>query len=1026
VTIHDSRFTIRDCRATWLLTVWLIAADPLGLAAADYFGQVTFSGLPVPGATVTAALGDPSTALGAGRTVRATTNEDGIYHLADLADGVWMLTIEMLGFAKVEREITVPADQESVPETLTARALDELARAEALVQSTSAQTFPRTPLKSFGMPAVAGIGTPVRSQPLVDLATLLGPNDMGAAEGMLINGSLNNGASTPFALPRGIGNNRPRLPSVRTYAFGIQLGNSAWDAAPFSLSGSRSVKPNYTDTQVLGTLEGQFRLPLLRNPITLTVGYQGSSATTANVQFARVPTDLERAGDFSQTLDAAGQPVRIVDPSTDQPFSGSAIDRQRISPQALALLNYYPHADAAGSGQFNYQAPLLTGTRQDSIRSQVAYRVNTRHQITGGGSYQRTAADTTTLFRFQDDRDVSAFSGQGSWRWNPERTTNIAVRYDYARTATQIVPFFSNRVNVSENAGITGNDQDPRNWGPPSLTFASDIAGLRDGIYSSNTDQTHAIAAELTKTRGAHTVSVGGEFRIRRSDVFGQQDPRGSFGFTGAATGLDFADFLIGLPQTSAIGYGNPDKYFRGGTAAAYAMDDWRVRPSLTLTYGVRWEYESPVTEAQGRLVNLDVAPGFIAVSEVAAGTAGPLTGRQYSDALVRRDARGFEPRLAFAWRPRLGSSLAIRGSYGIYRSTNVYQPIASLLAVQPPLATTFNIASSASHPLTLADGFTPADDATLTTFAVDPDFRVATAHTWDASIQRDLPGAMTVLATYLGTKGTHLMQMFLPNTYPPGAENPCVGCPAGFRYLTSGGRSVRHAGSIQLRRRLSGGFTSSVQYTLAKSMDNAAAFGGATLEGGALMQNWLDPEAEYARSNFDQRHLVNASVEHTTGVGMGGGTLVDGWKGRLLKDWTFTATFSAGSGLPLTPVYFAPVGGTGIVGSIRPDATGVANTPAAGSYANPAAFAVSAPGQWGSAARNSITGPSTFTLNAGVTRTFRVNSRLNLDWRLDASNVLNRVTYASVNTLVTSPQFGLPNRANDMRKLRTSIRVRF
>jgi hypothetical protein len=269
-------------------------------------------------------------------------------------------------------------------------------------------------------------------------------------------------------------------------------------------------------------------------------------------------------------------------------------------------------------------------------------------------------------------------------------------------------------------------------------------------------------------------------------------------------------------------------------------------------------------------------------------------------------------------------------------------------------------------------------------------------------------------------------MQMFLPNTFPPGAENPCPACPAGFRFLTSDGHSIRHAGSIQVRRRLSGGFTSTVQYTLAKSMDNAAAFGGATLEGGALMQNWLDPAAEYARSNFDQRHLLTASVEHTTGVGLRGGTLVDGWKGRLIKDWTFTGTFSIGSGLPLTPVYFAPVGGTGVVGSLRADATGVANDPPDGSYASAAAFTAPAPGQWGSAGRNTITGPRTFQLNAGVTRTFRVNDRLNLDWRLDATNVLNSVTYVGVNTLVTSPQFGLPNRVSDMRKLRMSIRVRF
>ena len=150
----------------------------------------------------------------------------------------------------------MPADQESAPQALTVRALDELARADAPVQATGTQTFPRAALKSFGAPAVTGDTAPGRGQPLVDLATLLGPTGMGAADGMLINGSLNNGASTPFALPRGIGNNRPRLPSVRSYALGLQLGNSAWDADPFSFSGARAVKPNYTDTQVLGTFEG--------------------------------------------------------------------------------------------------------------------------------------------------------------------------------------------------------------------------------------------------------------------------------------------------------------------------------------------------------------------------------------------------------------------------------------------------------------------------------------------------------------------------------------------------------------------------------------------------------------------------------------------------------------------------------------------------------------------------------------------------------------------------------------------------
>ena len=114
------------------------------------------------------------------------------------------------------------------------------------------------------------------------------------------------------------------------------------------------------------------------------------------------------------------------------------------------------------------------------------------------------------------------------------------------------------------------------------------------------------------------------------------------------------------------------------------------------------------------------------------------------------------------------------------------------------------------------------------------------------------------------------------------------------------------------------------------------------------------------------------------------------------------------------------------MTGTIRPDVNGAIDPVASDFYLNPAAFAAPAAGQWGNAGRNSITGPAQFGLNAGLARTFTWGARLNLDWRIDATNVLNRVTYAGVNTLFGSPQFGLANRANTMRKLQSSLRLRF
>jgi hypothetical protein len=158
----------------------------------------------------------------------------------------------------------------------------------------------------------------------------------------------------------------------------------------------------------------------------------------------------------------------------------------------------------------------------------------------------------------------------------------------------------------------------------------------------------------------------------------------------------------------------------------------------------------------------------------------------------------------------------------------------------------------------------------------------------------------------------------------------------------------------------------------------------------------------------------------------MGGGALLDGARGTLFKGWTVTTQLSAGSGLPLTPIYLASVAGTGVTGTIRADVTGVANDLTDGTYANSASFAAPAAGRWGNAGRNSIRGPAQFGLNMGLGRSFFWGSRLTLDWRLDATNVINHVTFAAVNTIVGSPQFGVASQANPMRKVQSSLRVRF
>ena len=958
----NGRRRTRVCAA--LLVVAL--ARPSLCAAGDQHGLVTFNGLPVPGATVVATQGD--------KKVVVSSDADGRYRLTGLADGPYAVRVEMLGFAALIRDLVT--DDQNAASTLELALLPFEEIRKIAVVATTAPIAPSAPVAPNAPDAI---------DPELERQ---------AAEGLLVNGSVNNAAASPFAQSRAFGNNRPGQRSLYNGGFGFTLGTAALDARPFSFSAERAPRPDYTDMQFMGSVGGPFRIPGVRNRPVFFAGYQHSTDHNASAQSAVMPTLKERAGDFSGARE-------IRDPETGRPFPGNVIPSSRISPQAAALLAHFPDPNVdAGSG-YNYETTTVSLTSQDHFQSRVNHGIGSRDSMLGTASYQRSSADAANVFGFVDATSTSSLDASTTWSHRFNQFLTLRIGYQFLRQTNDSTPHFANRVNVSGGAGIAGNDQEPVNWGPPGLVFSSGIAGLGTGQYSRQESQIHGFSSEAQwRTRGGHNFMFGGALRPQSVNVFGQQNARGTFSFNGSLTGSDLADFLLGSPHSAAIAFGNADKSLRGRSLNAYITDDWRINPTLTVNLGLRWEYEAPFSEGLGRLVNLAVAPGFAAATPVVGAALNP-------------DRRGIQPRLGIALRPVAGSSLVIRAGWGIYRNTAVYQSIALMLAQQPPLSKALSIESSPEQRLTLANGFNAPAKALSNTFAVHPDFRVSYAHNWQVSVQRDLPASLTVIATYLGTKGSHLMQEFVPNTYPLGAANPCASCPGGFVYLSSNGSSLKNAAQLQVRRRLRQGLMAVANYTFAKATDNAAAFTTADLNGGVIAQNWLDLDAERAPSAFDERHLLTAQVEYA-------GT-------SFLRNWVFTSQLTVGSGLPLTPLYLTSLSGTGLTGALRASYTGapVDDAPP-GFYVNPAAFRAPVPGEWGNAGRNSITGPAQFSLNTGITRTFLISNRWSMDWRIDATNILNRVTYAGLNTIVGSPQFGLPNRANAMRKLLSSLRVRF
>jgi hypothetical protein len=974
----------------------------MGLVAAGHHGIVKFNGLPVPGATITARQGATS--------ISVITDRQGVYTFPDLAPGAWKLSVQMTGFSVAGRELVMAQDPSSLEWELQMQPL-------AAIHAAPVQPGPppaRAPVAPAERPAA-----PAGSFGSLDPVEL----QQRAADGLLINGSANNGASSLFSQPWAFGNHRRNPGALYTGNLGVILGNAALDARPFSLTGQDIPKPDYSRVQGLLSFGGPLRIPhlLRRNGPNVTLNYQWFRNRDVTTQSGVMPTGAERAGDLSPW------PAPIMDPAAGAPFPDNRIPLSRISPQAQALLGYYPLPNFTGGGRYNYQVPIVANTHEDNLQTRFQQRLARRNQIAGHFAYSSTRADTPNLFGFLDKIGTTGVNAAINWSHMFSQRMYTVVGYQFSRATARMTPYFADRLNVSGEAGIGGNNQEPDYWGPPALSFASGIAGLSDGSASWSRNQTSGSSLDIGLGRGRHMLMFGGLFRRQQFNLLAQEDPRGSLAFTGAATGSDFAGFLLGVPDTSSIAFGNADKYFRAFSLAAYFTDDWRLGPGLTLNFGLRWEYSSPITELYGRLVNLDIAPGFSAVAPTVGGQPeGALTGRSYPSSLIQPDRNNFAPRVGFAWRPFPASSMVVRGGYGVYYDTSVYQAIAMQMAQQSPLSTSLRAENSAATPLSLADPFRASSAITKNTFAVDPNFRIGYSQTWQISVQRDLVASLVIAATYLGSKGTRAQQQFLPNTYPIGASSLCATCPTGFTYLTSNGSSIRHAAQVELRRRLRGGFSAIAQYTFAKSIDNAA-LGGRNQGGALIAQDWRDLRAERALSNFDQRHLLSLQMQYTTGMGLHGGTLAGGWKGSLFQDWTFSSVITAGSGLPLTPIYFSAVAGTGVTGSIRPDYTGAPLYHApAGLFLNPAAYTAPAPGYWGNAGRNSITGPSQFTLNGSVSRTFRMGDRLNLDFRLEALNALNHPVFPSWNTMVTSTQFGLPNPANSMRTVRTVARLRF
>ena len=464
--------------------------------ASEYHGQVFFGGVPVPGATVTVTKGD--------KRWTTITDRQGLYEFADLADGDWKIKIEMSGFTSLDSKVSVTKETPQGNWDLKLVALDQLlAKAQAGIPLKTRPPAETKPASQQGTSKLEETNVPAAPPPPDD-------NAEKSADGMLINGSESNAATSQYSMAPAFGNHRPGQKGLYNGSFGARVDNSFFDARPYSLTGKQTPRDFYSRVTTMATVGGPLRIPRLM-PIgpNFFVSYQWTRNTDAANQTGLVPDAAQRSGNLSGLRNAQNQPITIYDPTTGLPFTGNI----PVSAQAAALLNLYPQPNLADNSRYNFQAEVLNESHIDDLQSRLNKMIGRRDMTYGGFSFHSSRANSINLFGFADTTNSLGIDTNVNWSHRYRHQTFVLLGYHLTRLRTDVKPAFAGKVNVSGNAGISGNNQEISNWGPPGLTFSSGITGLGDANGAFNRNRTDMLSVDVKTTLRRHNFDYGGDFR---------------------------------------------------------------------------------------------------------------------------------------------------------------------------------------------------------------------------------------------------------------------------------------------------------------------------------------------------------------------------------------------------------------------------------------------------------------------------------------------------------------------------------
>jgi len=852
------------------------------------------------------------------------------------------------------------------------------------------------------------------------------------------------------------------------------LRNDALDAAGYfaPVQDNKKIKAPLRYNLFGGTVGG----PIIRDKTHYFVGYEGTRRTDEFTQTLTVPTERQRAGDFSQTFDTKGKLVPIYDPATTRveggktirdPFPGNVIPAARLDAVSKNLLRYWPLPNKPPTnvaGANNFSANRARKFTRDNVTARLDHVFSDNNRF---------------YFRFVYNRDpyvwTSVLPDKIADTQSPFDASRYETNYVFADTHTwtnrlvmDIRYTFGHRIWHAKSAGL-GSDvvrqiglQGVPTGAFPQITVAG-IASLGAGTHERRQFpiRQHQLVSNWTYVVGKHVIKFGGELRkstnldILRTSISGQ------YGFATTGTGLPgrsdtgygFASFLLGFVNSFTLRETEPlDRY--SWYPALYIQDDWKVTPNLTLNLGLRWETDTPIMDRNNRMNSFDPhainpvsgTPGVVKFAGVGGWRTSPYD----------TDWNNLGPRLGFAWRPAGSERWVVRGGYGVFYE----HPFAHGAPNQASLG--YELSAARSSP---DNGVTPAfywgqgvpgveltkpelNDAfgavpvgksptTNVTF-YELNRKTGYAQHFNLGIQRQLPGNAVVEISYVGNLGRKMpVSNITINQVPPhlmGPGNAQVRRPfpqfnnVQVLFPTLGTNNY-HAGVVRLEKRMSHGLSFLATYTWARNIGIIDESGSGELGDDQLYQDAYNRRLDKGPLSIDIVHRFVWSSVYDLPFGPGRKWLTRGLVSRILGGWTVGTITNIQSGGPFTVTMqtnttnaFSP----GLRANVLRNPNLPVNERTIYRWFDTDAFQAPPAYAFGNAGRGIVRADGRITFDFSINKNFYITEQRYIQFRGELFNAFNHPDFMLPGRSLGGAGFGQITSATDPRTVQLGLRIVF